>query len=471
METSQNLSTWTAGTEIYGLGHEHVIPLLEVAAPPPLPPPDPSDPPLSIVPYTSISLKIQPATGSAGGVILSWPSLDHGGPMIHRIDGTLHQGWEQALLFTEKYDNIYFFIHHPNAPTAPPAQNPTLGTKDSEMVTTFETHLGAMNQIVAESLARARATPTPAPPAPDAHLFIRIRVDWSRDTDGDGSPDWIEESLAGNPTHPQRILANTFSSDTDNDGTADGAQLDFDQDGTVDLLDASMTDSAIYWAKGPVPRFAVFPLPNYQGPTEIEPPWQITNSTSVLYPSDVWQNGAFAGINRVGTNGAYTDPLALNANGQLLGTNNVSSAPSGSSGPPGPTSLVWWPSAADSPRPLLSTVGDVTHYASPYPGVHWLTDDGTFIASLIKKGPGEVIENLGNHFWTLPSAAEKSPGPRLRKTSPERSTAIITGVMLRPPISQRQPSPPRQEPRRSAIISPTSYPFRTVALPPSAKTY
>jgi hypothetical protein len=50
----------------------------------------------------------------------------------------------------------------------------------------------------------------------------------------------------------------------------------------------------------------------------------------------------------------------------------------------------------------LYTTGDVTHFASPYPGVSWLTDDGTFVANLIKVGPGEAIENLGDHIWMLP---------------------------------------------------------------------
>jgi hypothetical protein len=271
-ETSSDLSTWTSESEIYGLGHQHVIPIAEVAAPASAPPPDPSNPPVHLVPYRSVSLKVQLAEGAAGGVVLSWPSLDHGGPMVYRIDGSLHQGWEVALLFTERYEDFYFFIHYPNSPITPPIENPELGSEDAEMVATFEANLGDMNQIVAASQVRARAIPPPAPSSSDSRLFVRIRVDWTRDTDGDGTPDWIEEAMSADVNHPQRALANTFASDFDGDGTADGAQLDFDSDGTTDVFDASKSDKAIYWTRSDTPRFAVFPLPNFQGSLEPELP-------------------------------------------------------------------------------------------------------------------------------------------------------------------------------------------------------
>ena len=96
VETSQDLSNWTSGPEIYGLGHEHIVPLLEVIAPPP---PEPLSGPVNLIPFKSVSLRVQPEVGATDGIVLSWPSLDHGGPMIYRIPGTLHQAWVDAFLF------------------------------------------------------------------------------------------------------------------------------------------------------------------------------------------------------------------------------------------------------------------------------------------------------------------------------------------------------------------------------------
>jgi hypothetical protein len=120
VETSHDLETWTSDPEIYGLGHEHVVPLLELIPPPP---PDPQNPVAPLIPFQSVGLRVEVESGTTDGIILSWPSLDHGGPMIHKITGSLHQDWENVPLFAERFDDFFFFIFHPAIP-APGAGHP-----------------------------------------------------------------------------------------------------------------------------------------------------------------------------------------------------------------------------------------------------------------------------------------------------------------------------------------------------------
>lgn len=84
VESSNDLSHWTEQEEIYGLGNEYVVTMREYA---PAPPPPPGTPPTvrPAFPARNASLMLRRSAGPAGGTVISWRSLDHGGPGIRRV--------------------------------------------------------------------------------------------------------------------------------------------------------------------------------------------------------------------------------------------------------------------------------------------------------------------------------------------------------------------------------------------------
>ncbi len=247
VESSADLTNWTAQDDIYGMGNEYAVTLREFT---PAPPPPPGTPPTTHPsPPSNASVRLQRASGGEGGTVVSWASLDHGGPVIVRIVGNMVPAWNQIPLFWDRYGSYNFFIWHPNDTATPPAENPILATKDSAMLAVLEASLPAMNQQVVDSVVRSRNAPPPAPPAPGSRKFLRLLVDATPDTDSDGSPDWAEfeiaareavappASFAPDPDGPQNAPAppargDPYDADTNNDGIPDGQQLDADLDGT-----------------------------------------------------------------------------------------------------------------------------------------------------------------------------------------------------------------------------------------------
>ena len=69
VESSNDLSTWTPQEELYGLGNEYVITMREFTPPPTPPPGTLTASPLALP--TNVSLRIQPASGTAGGSVVS----------------------------------------------------------------------------------------------------------------------------------------------------------------------------------------------------------------------------------------------------------------------------------------------------------------------------------------------------------------------------------------------------------------
>jgi hypothetical protein len=162
------------------------------------PPPDPEapPPPANSAPSQSATVRMQPASGAAGGTVVSWPSLDDGGPVIVRIAGAMDPAWASIPLYAQQFGEWQFFVWHPSEQMAPPAANFALGTQDSAMLAALEVSLPAMNLEVANSLANARNAPAPAAASSGERRFWRVKVDPDIDTDADGSPDWAEfESL------------------------------------------------------------------------------------------------------------------------------------------------------------------------------------------------------------------------------------------------------------------------------------
>ena len=96
IQVSSDLETWTTTSEVYGLGQDVVTALREYV---PAPPPDPNAPPPSGNPEIVTSLIFQPLSGSTGGTVVSWVSLDTGMGMAVAIPEIMGSGWNSVPMF------------------------------------------------------------------------------------------------------------------------------------------------------------------------------------------------------------------------------------------------------------------------------------------------------------------------------------------------------------------------------------
>jgi len=401
IESSDSLGVWTEQYSIYGLGHEFVVPMVQVSSPPAPPPGD--SPPSGPVDVTAlVSLRMEPSSGEAGGTVVSWPSMDDGSAVIVRIPEILDPGWYNVPLFAERYGAYYFFISHPPWAVPPPMENPELGIRDAAMLATLQENFTLMNQSVADSVARSRNSPPPAPSDPNSRRFWRIKADWGLDSDNDGSPDWLEfASAAANPAGPGGLRADAFDADTNRDGVADGSQLDSDGDGLADKFDPAPQDPAIATsAAAPRWRYAVFPIPAAADSNGQEfAPHMINSQGKVLFPLSVWHRGAFKDL-KMERDGEIRAIFALGMNdsGQILGVGMAqrfeqSSGGSGQIATP-PMVNAWWDGEDAEPviveangkfaRPAVPSIPIDNFARPPYPFDSLLADDTRFLADHVE---------------------------------------------------------------------------------------
>lgn len=397
VECSHNVTEWTELGSLYGLGHEFVTPMRLYTAPPPPPPGDPTPAPLN--PVRIVSLRMAPATGEAGGTVVAWTSLENDDALMTFLPDSLDTNWAMLPFFAERYGSYYFFVSHPNVPIPPPLDNPELAPLDAAMIATLQSSLADMNQRVADSVARSRNSPPPAPPDPMARKFWRIKADWSKDSDSDGSPDWLEFSSAdANPVVLVGLRADAFDADTNRDGVPDGSQLDSDSDGLADKFDPAPLDPAIATsASAPRWRYAVFPLPAAADSNGQEfAPHMINSQGKVLFPMSIWHRGAFKELEmeRQGEiQGIFA--LSMNDSGQILGVGMAqrfeqSGGGSGQIVTP-PMVNAWWDSDAAEPiiveangqfaKPAISAPPIDNPVQPPYPFDSLLANDTRFMAN------------------------------------------------------------------------------------------
>lgn len=407
-EVSDNLGQWTPLEELYGLGGQYAVAMREFT-PAPTPPPGtpPASPPAVA---TSVSLRIQPASGAAGGSVVSWRSLDHGGPVIVRISGEMDEEWNSIPIFWNQYGTYNFYFWHPGTPITPPEENPPLGIKDSAMLAVLEASVPEINQQIAASILRARNAPPPAPPDPNSRRFWRVKVDWGLDTDHDGSLDWAEYEIAarGTGTVAPGVFADAFNADTNNDGITDGGQLDTDSDGKPDAQDSAPGDDTATFPIGPLPRYAMFPITNAQ-PAEWTNSYQISDKGTVLYQNGTWTAGTWTPLATPGL-GQAVFARGINDHNQIIGWSGRAMP---NQAEPAEAICFW-----NSPNAPLSwaTIGEGTseRYAGvPSEGFRWayltpgpvLSNDGHFSAFTWSKAANGMYDLSRTGYWKLPSGS------------------------------------------------------------------
>ncbi|NQX02705.1 hypothetical protein HQ447_18755 [bacterium] len=309
VESSHDLTNWTPQEEIYGLGNEYVVTLRQYTPPPPPPPGAPSSP-VPFIPVRNASIRMERAAGAPGWTVVSWASLDHGGPMVVRIAGEMAAEWFQIPLYSERFGDHSFFVWHPPGVVNPPVVNSILEAKDSAMLAVLEASLPTMNDQMIASVARIRNAPAPAPVSvdPNSKRFWRVFVNAEIDTDLDGTQDWSEFEIAAREAAAPPLFSsmndvqimnsssgsgggstasgNAFNADTNGDGIPDGEQLDSDDDGIADAFDIASSDATATYEIGPLPRYALFEIPGNA--------LQINDLGTVIYADKTWKAGIVA---------------------------------------------------------------------------------------------------------------------------------------------------------------------------------
>ncbi len=422
VEVSNNLSNWTPQDEIYGLGGEYAVAMREFTPPPPPPPGTPPANPPTLA--TNVSLRLQPASGTAGGVVVAWRSLDHDGPMIVRIAAEIDPGWNQIPIFWNRFADYNFYFWHPGVAVAPPAVNSPLGPKDSAMLAVLEASVPAINQQIAASILHSRNAPPPAPPDPDSKRFWRVKVDSSLDTDQDGSPDWAEFEIVARGTGSMvpGVIGDAFNSDTNGDGIPDGQQLDTDGDGTPDAFDPDPNDNTAFYPLGPIPRYALFPIQDTTGAGASQPyeVLQINDKSRVLYRKATWIAGVWTPL-APPSNGSSGMQLlagayAINDNDVIIGKGRYELR----ADPEYLTNLLYfWSSPQAVPLPVKQNADINQAYAGdfvyPYLSANdptrktFLSNDGIF-TGVTRKWTADADGNFSEkdvHYstWTLPTGA------------------------------------------------------------------
>lgn len=294
-------------------------------------------------------LLMRPAWQGAG-IVLSWNSLDDGKPTLHYFpDAFQVTGWGAMNGYVRRFGDYEFLISDPPLPQTPPVENPFHGPLDTAMLAEFGARFDEMNADVAASIARTAATPAiPAPPG--ERRFWRLAVDSSRDSDGDGTPDWLEfgqlfaEAAGG--AGLEGPSPDPYNDDTDGDGIPDGKQRSSDGDGIPDDADADMNDPMIAWRKKQPVRFALFPIPLEAG----EIPLQINSRGEVLLSdSKLYQSGKIRALANTTVDLSDADPKFLDDLGRVYGTGVLNFDASNSS-----SCLICWPENDGDPKDLQS---------------------------------------------------------------------------------------------------------------------
>jgi hypothetical protein len=357
VETSNNLTDWNTEETFYGLGHDVLVPMYEYTPPPP---PPPGTPPAELPPrplFASLTLRREASPGT--GTIVSWRSLEGGAPIITRIDTALHPDWENQILHTHQANGYHLFIFgHYQAEVATPTPLPTLTTADQTLLDHVAAHLPAINLQVENATAIARAAPPPAPQSGQKQ-FWRIKADWSLDSDGDGTPDWLEFENIQLAPGPGGLAYDPFDDDTDNDAMPDGWQMDADQDGVTNASDPAPKDSEIATERLPRWRYAVFSLPSRtDSNSQPASPLMISGEGKVLYQDAIWHNGNIEQLplenpDEISNAGA----LSINDQGNIIGIGAAQRQPTGggSGGSSGgglglmPMVMAWWETHTANP--------------------------------------------------------------------------------------------------------------------------
>jgi Metallo-peptidase family M12B Reprolysin-like len=407
IELTHDLVNWESVETHYGLGQDIAISMLQTAAAPPSATPPPTNLPVVIHPKIA-SLMMRPATTS--GLVLQWQSLDNGSLQQHHFPNlTIGAAWLQNCYYCQVFDQFYFCLSHPILP-AVAVPNNAHGTIDTSMLNTFENNYPTMVAGVELSLAQQRLNPyVPAPVDPNSKKFFRIVSDWSLDSDGDFTPDWVEwlamqgkqglqaVTTVANPGGTFQVSADPFSAAKNPDGSGTAVSLDSDGDGIVDIEDADLTSKQINWKNISPVRYALFPLPSPAIPAQSgigNEPTQINAQGTVLYPRNVWKNGQLSDISFTQSDlEDLAKATSLNDVGNIFGEGHI-----------GSTLAFYTLANSLTPLEVKGTVSGVTigGFGPANLTLPGITNTGSFITQGIQQSTLPITDPImGKFLWHI----------------------------------------------------------------------
>ncbi|MDQ8192096.1 hypothetical protein, partial [Roseibacillus persicicus] len=214
VERSSDLNQWETVTEhVYGLGHELAIGLREIVVSTPSGGSggNPPTPPVSqaIPEVATVTLKV----ASGGGVVVIWIDSATSSSHSHLIAGQLDPAWASTPLAVWNFEDYMLVTLSPGLDPIEPPEVSHPSPRNQEVLDLVIAKLDEMNAAQAAQLASQINSPT-VPPPPGPRQFFRVVTDWSLDSDGDGSLDWIEFSNASSGSGGQNgVTGDAFNAD------------------------------------------------------------------------------------------------------------------------------------------------------------------------------------------------------------------------------------------------------------------
>lgn len=355
---------------------------------------------------------------TAGGILLTWSSLDEGvSENVNHYLPSAQLVEEWPLLSSGTYGNYnitQFLTSHDLHDLPDPS---TLGVEDTALITQFTSSLADMN--AAAVAASSQTSSTVNQPLPEgSRYFYRIRREFNLDTDGDGLTNEQEINDFG---------SNWLAADSDYDGINDYQEMeagtnpnghaditDSDSDGLMDHEDAVPGDAVINWRKTPLPKYAVIETGIPVNGSQSMEPLQINGSGQILFRTPV--DGSFSIWNT--SDGLVNAPLeevsggftyALSGGSSHLGDEMNLLAwgyASDNEGTPFANGFSWRPGTTATPLGGDGTMHSVDGGYIPSHGGNYALES-TFV--------GEKLFHLANGSWSQvrtwdASAAESAAG-------------------------------------------------------------
>ena len=131
--------------------------------------------------------------------------------------------WTGIPLTSHRFGNYSLTLQHITEPALPNLPDSALSSDQQSFITALEAAADDLNVAIAAGNfhhTEDKVTLPPADPNSTGKKFWTVVADDTLDSDGDGTPDYLEFQAAMDSAHPDQFLAQAFNADADGNGVS-----------------------------------------------------------------------------------------------------------------------------------------------------------------------------------------------------------------------------------------------------------